>query len=130
MGPERFGQSPQPIMASDIWSLGAMMYEMMTGYPPYNNHGGMLQKNGADIPLIEGNYSQKLKDLIYRCVALNTWDRPTAEQIERETSEYLLGKTTMGSSVITPPMTQGLNKSKGEVETSPRKDYKKWGILP
>ena len=129
MGPERFGQSPQPIMASDIWSLGAMMYEMMTGYPPYNNHGGMLQKNGADIPLIEGNYSQKLKDLIYRCVALNTWDRPTAEQIERETSEYLLGKTTMGSSVITPPMTQGLNKSKGEVETSPRKDYKKWGIL-
>lgn len=129
MGPERFGQNPQPIMASDIWSLGAMMYEMMTGYPPYNNHGGMLQKNGADIPLIEGNYSQGLKDLIYRCVALNTWDRPTAEQIERETSEYLLGKTPIGASVITPPMTPGLNKSKGEVETSSRKDYKKWGVL-
>lgn len=120
MGPERFGQSPQPIMASDIWSLGAMMYEMMTGLPPYGNHGGMLQKNGADIPLIEGNYSQKLKDLIYRCVALNTWDRPTAEQIERETSTYLLNKTTPEPEV---------DSNKDEVVSSPRKDYKKWGIL-
>jgi len=129
MGPERFGQNPQPIMASDIWSLGAMMYEMMTGYPPYNNHGGMLQKNGADIPLIEGEYSQKLKDLIYRCVALKPWERPSAEQIERETSEFLLGKTTMEPSVITSSTTPGLNESKSEVETSPRKDYKKWGVL-
>lgn len=98
MGPERFSQNPQPIMASDIWSLGAMMYELMTGFPPYNNHGGMLQKNGADIPMIEGEYSQKLKNLIYRCVALKTWERPTAEQIKKETNEYLLGTTDPGNS--------------------------------
>ena len=56
MGPERFGPSPAPIMASDIWSLGATMYELLTGMPPYGDHGGVLQKNGADIPLINEDF--------------------------------------------------------------------------
>ena len=127
MGPERFGQTPLPIMASDIWSLGAMMYEMMTGLPPYGNHGGMLQKNGADIPLIEGEYSQRLKDLVYSCVALNTWDRPTAEQIEKETNAYLLGVSMPESEVKTPPVATESNKN--EELTLPHKNYKKWGIM-
>lgn len=130
MGPERFGPSPQPIMASDIWSLGAMMYELMTGFPPYSNHGGMLQKNGADIPLIEGEYSQKLKDLIYRCVALETWDRPTAEQIEKETNAHILG-VKEEIVPVNPPINDEIKKSnppKKEEELLPKKDYKKWGI--
>jgi hypothetical protein len=104
-----------------------MMYELMTGNPPYGNHGGMLLKNGADIPLVEGEYSQRLKDLIYRCVALNTWDRPTAEQIERETNAYLLGVSTPEPEVETPPVTTELNKS--EELNLPRKNYKIWGMI-
>jgi serine/threonine protein kinase len=91
MGPERFSANPKPIMASDIWSLGAMMYELMTGTPPFGNHGGVLQKNGADIPIIEGDYSQELKDIIYSCLAKETWDRPSARKIEEQTYNKLHG---------------------------------------
>ena len=86
-----FGPSPAPIMASDIWSLGATMYELLTGMPPYGDHGGVLQKNGADIPLINEDFSQELKDIIYKCLALNPWDRPTARQIADYTSQHING---------------------------------------
>lgn len=125
MGPERFSETPHPIMASDIWSLGAMMYELMTGNTVYGEFGGMLQKKGADIPLIEGEYSPKLKNLIYRCVALETWDRPTAEQIEKETNEYFLGRDETILPETPPVEKQVINK---EEKILSKKDYKKWSI--
>ena len=92
MGPERFSANPKPIMASDVWSLGAMMFELMSGgNPPFGNHGGVLQKNGADIPIIEGNYSQELKDIVYKCLAKETWDRPSARKVEEQTYNHLHG---------------------------------------
>ena len=103
MGPERFSSNPKPIMASDIWSLGAMMFELMTGLPPFGNHGGVLQKNGADIPIIEGDYSQELKDIITQCLAKETWDRPSACKIEEMTYNKMHGiKTTVQVSAPEP----------------------------
>ncbi|MDR0698635.1 MAG: serine/threonine protein kinase [Tannerella sp.] len=83
MSPERFGHDPSPIKASDIYSLGATMFELLTGHLPFGDHGGLLQKNGADIPNIKGNYSNRLKEIVYQCLAINTWDRPTAFYISR-----------------------------------------------
>lgn len=94
MGPERFGPSPAPIMASDVWSLGATLYELMTGMPPYGEHGGVLQKNGADIPFIEADFSEALKDVVCKCLALNPWDRPTARQIADYAYSCLNGDTS------------------------------------
>ena len=94
MGPERFSTNPKPIMASDIWSLGAMMYELMTGLPPFGNHGGLLEKNGAEIPDIEGDYTQELKDLVKSCLAKETWDRPSASKLEELTYNKLHGIVT------------------------------------
>ena len=107
MGPERFSTTPKPIMASDVWSLGAMMFELMTGMPPFGNHGGMLQKNGADIPIIEGDYSQQLKDIIYAALAKEPWDRPSARKIEELAYNKLHG-------IVTPTENAAQN-----VETEP-----------
>lgn len=85
MGPERFGTNPRTALANDIWSLGATMFEIMTGFAPFGNEGGLLQKKGADIPDIQDdNYSEELKQIVYLCLSKETYERPTARQL----SEY------------------------------------------
>lgn len=79
MGPERFSRQPAPIKASDIWSFGAMLYEVVESDVPFGEIGGGLQKGGADIPDITANISDALKFTIYKMLSKEPWDRPTAE---------------------------------------------------
>lgn len=92
MAPERFGKDNTPIMANDIYSLGATVYEMLTGDTPFGDDGGLLQMKGAEVPELKGDFSHQLKEVIARCLRTNPWQRPTAEQIERYAEEGLQGK--------------------------------------
>ena len=74
MAPERFGTDNSPIMANDVYSLGATVYEMLTGDTPFGEHGGLLQKKGAEIPDLKGNYSDQLKKVINKCLKTNPWE--------------------------------------------------------
>lgn len=44
MAPERFGKDNTPIMANDIYSLGATVFEMLSGDTPFGDDGGLVQK--------------------------------------------------------------------------------------
>lgn len=99
MGPERwpdntvsYKPSLIPSQASDIWSFGATLFELMVGYVPFGETGGAYQRNlckeltgrkrkSNAVPKIRGNYSKELKELVRICLSLNAWDRPKAAQI-------------------------------------------------
>ncbi|MBR2167403.1 MAG: protein kinase [Paludibacteraceae bacterium] len=82
MAPERFSTEPNPIPANDIWSLGAMMFELIEGNVPFvAQMGGLAQKGGADIPTMHGDVSANLKQVILSMLALKSEERPTAKEI-------------------------------------------------
>lgn len=106
MGPERwpdkevnYKPSLRPSQASDIWSLGATLYELMEGHVPFGETGGAYQRNlyknlspsnrkRKAVPRIAGNYSKELRKLVYMCLAKDAWDRPSAKQIEECASHH------------------------------------------
>lgn len=90
MGPERFSERPMLVLASDIWAFGMTVYELMTGDILWEGMGGCVQLNGARIPNIENNrFSEKLKQLVASCLAVETWNRPTAAQIHEIAADQI-----------------------------------------
>ena len=90
MGPELFGAKPVPVMASDVWALGVTIYEMATGTLPFMGQGGIMLKNGAEMPVLD-NYSSEFNKLMQWCLAKDTWDRPTATDIQKYVADIMEG---------------------------------------
>jgi len=105
MPPERFGKESIPIKASDIWAMGATLFELLSGYLPFGAHGGLMQKSGAEIPDLPGKWSKELQEIITRCLRKEPWNRPVAQQIVEWTEKRFAGKkirfrTTKSSKII------------------------------
>ena len=92
MPPERFGKENSPIKASDIWAMGATVFELLCGDLPFGEHGGLMQKSGAEIPNIPGLWSKELQEIIYLCLRNEPWDRPVAQQIVEWTENHCKGE--------------------------------------
>jgi serine/threonine protein kinase len=88
MAPERFGRHASPIQASDVWALGASLYELLTGKFPFGDNGGLYQKSGIPIPTVNRHISHYLQSIITLCLQPAPWDRPTAKEISDICEEY------------------------------------------
>ena len=81
MGPERFSDNPEPVFASDVWSLGVSIYELAEGELPFSGMGGMMLNKGVEIPMLSSGWSENLNDIMRWCLEKETWDRARADQV-------------------------------------------------
>lgn len=85
MGPERF--EGQTSSASDIWALGATAVEMLTGDPPYGEHGGLLQAEGEPLPELP-KLQPEVKSIILGCLHKDPNMRIHASEIRQKIELY------------------------------------------
>lgn len=81
MAPERFITGYEANAKSDIWSLGATLYELVTGDVPFGNDGGEEQLKKKSVPEIKANIPKNIKSLILACLDANPDKRPSAQAI-------------------------------------------------
>ena len=92
MAPELFTKSPSAVKATDIWALGATLYELMTGELLFFGQGGLVQLKGAELPKLPDRYSQNLREIVASCLSLDILSRPTASELTGYSESMLKGK--------------------------------------
>ena len=82
---------------SDVWSLGCVVYEMMTGSHPFNaqNQGALFIKilKGKYAPVRTPAYSHDLKELMDRCLTVNQTRRPDTVSILQSRAAHAKART-------------------------------------
>jgi serine/threonine protein kinase len=67
--------------SNDIWSLGASIFELITGETPFGGNGGLVQAGGAEIPIIDNKIPKYLKRLVSWMLSADPNERPTASEV-------------------------------------------------
>jgi len=83
MAPELIAQSGGSI-ASDVWSLGCTIIELLTGHPPYWKVGpnvALFRMVEDKHPPLPPSCSQELSDFLLACFVRNEHKRPSAREL-------------------------------------------------
>lgn len=91
MSPEQFQQQVEK--GSDIWSLGVLAYELITGYLPFEANNPVTLRariergTFTDPSIMVPQVSEKLSNVIERSLKVNPAARITAAQVEKLLSD-------------------------------------------
>ncbi|MEU1166604.1 choice-of-anchor D domain-containing protein, partial [Streptomyces sp. NPDC005921] len=103
MAPERLrGLTPGP--ASDLWSLGATLYQAVEGRPPFRRDTAMETAYAIVTDPVEPmRHAGPLEPLVQLLLAKDPADRPSAEQTERALLATWSGAVTEAPTVAPQP---------------------------
>ncbi len=73
----------------DIFSLGASLYELLTGDLPFDRDGGRALLMGVAAPNLPDGFSPELNTIIQRCLEKEPELRPTAHQLATWADDFL-----------------------------------------
>ncbi len=89
MAPERYREDAQPTPAGDVWAMGAMLYEMITGKVPFGEEGGWAQVQDPTVmPEMPADIPVDVQRLITACMDSDPEKRPTAEYVSRAAAAH------------------------------------------
>jgi beta-lactam-binding protein with PASTA domain/predicted Ser/Thr protein kinase len=99
---------------SDVYSLGCVLYEMVTGRPPFSgeNAVAIAYKHVQEAPIaprrIDPALPETLEAIILKCLAKNPANRyPSAQDMQADLRRYLDGARIMAEPVLAPPVDPG-----------------------
>ena len=107
MSPEQAaGRNESVGTATDIYSLGAVMYCMLTGRPPFRASSTVatLQQVTHDAPapprLLNRTVDPDLESIILKCLEKDSADRySTAEELKQDLERFLRGESVNAASI-------------------------------
>lgn len=67
--------------ASDIWSLGASVFNLLNGSYIFSGKGGTVQRRETLIPRLSDRFSSELSDVVSRCLSFEQTSRPSAAEL-------------------------------------------------
>ncbi len=79
--PELFGEQPEYVAESDLFSVAVVVYYACSGILPWQGLGGLALLKGAVAPKLPNTFSENFSKQLIACMAIIPEERPSVHEI-------------------------------------------------